>query len=224
MNCCDDKETKVFLTKEEHDQFMDASEIFLQDEEERLSVEREDYQEGLQDAIMQFQRQYNLRNQRVPENLPKGNPSKGNPPKGNPTKEAQSNIPSSSQSKKDSVAKDVVVKDSGTNNSVAKGIVDKGKQKEEPHKKILEARKETVTKEVEKTSSSFNFESEMAKIKIFVPFNKLIKNSKYRNQIIKMLKMEQAYDTLNIQDDHPAILFGPRVEENGDNEEVPPFF
>jgi hypothetical protein len=60
MNCCDDKETEVFLTKEEHDQFMDASEIFLQDEEERVSVEREDYETGLQNAIMQFQRKYNL--------------------------------------------------------------------------------------------------------------------------------------------------------------------
>jgi hypothetical protein len=60
MNCCDDKETEVFLTKEEHDQFMDASEIFLQDEEERVSVEKEDYETGLQNAIMQFQRKYNL--------------------------------------------------------------------------------------------------------------------------------------------------------------------
>jgi hypothetical protein len=160
----------VFLTKEEHDQFMDANEIFMQDEEERLSVEREYYQTGLQNAIMQFQRQYNLRNQKVPSN-----PPKGNPPKGNPTKEAQSNIPSSSQPKKEK-------------DSAAKDVVDKGKQKEEPQKKILEARKETVTKEVEKTSSSFNFESEMAKIKIYVPFNELIKNNEYRNQIIKMLK------------------------------------
>jgi hypothetical protein len=69
-----------------------------------------------------------------------------------------------------------------------------------------------VTKEVEKTSSYFNFESEMAKIKIFVPFNELIKNRKYRNHIIKMLKTEHASDTLNVQDDHPTILFGPRVE------------
>ena len=64
----------------------------------------------------------------------------------------------------------------------------------------------------------------MAKIKISIPFNELIKNRKYRNQIIKMLKMEQTYDTLNIQDDHPAILFGPRVEENSDTKEVPPFY
>jgi hypothetical protein len=52
MNCCDDTKTKVFLTKEEHDQFMDASEIFLQDEEERVSVEREDYEVGLKNSIM----------------------------------------------------------------------------------------------------------------------------------------------------------------------------
>jgi hypothetical protein len=169
-------------------------------------------------TIMQFQRQYNLRNQKVPPN-----PPKGNPPRGNPTKEAQNNIPSSSQPKKDSTAKDSAAKDSIVKDSAAKDTVEKGKQKEEPQKKLL-TRKEMVTKEVEKTSSSFDFESEMAKIKILVPFNELIKNSEYRKKIIKMLKTEQTSDTLNIQDDHPTILFGPRVEENGDTEEVPPFY
>jgi hypothetical protein len=64
----------------------------------------------------------------------------------------------------------------------------------------------------------------MAKIKISVPFNELIKNNEYRNQIIKMLKMEQNSDTLNIQDDRLSILFGPRVEESSDADEVPPFY
>jgi hypothetical protein len=36
--------------------------------------------------------------------------------------------------------------------------------------------------------------------------------------------MEQTSDILNIQDDHPTILFGPHVEENSDDEEVPPFY
>jgi hypothetical protein len=44
--------------------------------------------------------------------------------------------------------------------------MEKGKSKEEPPKKIPEARKEAVIKEVEKAPSPFNFESEMAKIKI----------------------------------------------------------
>jgi hypothetical protein len=50
---------------------MDENDIFMQDEEEILSVEREYYQEGFHDDIMKFQRQYNLKNQRVPENPPK---------------------------------------------------------------------------------------------------------------------------------------------------------
>jgi hypothetical protein len=68
-----------------------------------------------------------------------------------------------------------------------------------------------VTKDVEKTPSSFDFESEMAKINISIPFNELIRNSEYINLIINMLKMGQISDTLNIQDDHPTILFGLRV-------------
>jgi hypothetical protein len=64
----------------------------------------------------------------------------------------------------------------------------------------------------------------MGKIKIYVPFNEMIKNGEYRNQIIKMLKMEEASDTLNLQDDHPAILFVPCVEEGGDVDDVPPFY
>jgi hypothetical protein len=102
--------------------------------------------------------------------------------------------------------------------------VEKGKQKEEPPNKVPEVIKETVIKEVERPSSSFNFESEMAKIKMYVPFNELTRNSEYRNQIINMLKMEESFNTLNIQDDHPSILFDPRVEENGDSDEVPPFY
>jgi hypothetical protein len=64
----------------------------------------------------------------------------------------------------------------------------------------------------------------MAKIKISVPFNELIRKGEYREKIIKMLKMGGTPDTLNVQDDHPAILFGPRVEETSDTEDVPPFY
>jgi hypothetical protein len=47
----------------------------------------------------------------------------------------------------------------------------------------------------------------MAKIKIFVPFNELIRNDKYREKIIKILKMGGTPGTLNIQDDHPRYPF-----------------
>jgi hypothetical protein len=133
---------------------------------------------------MQFQKQYNLRSKKAPVELPKANP----------TRELQTNTPSSIQPKKDNSVRD---------------IMEKEKSKEEPPKKSPEARKETVVKEVEKAPSPFNFESEMVKIKIFVPFNELIKNGEYKNQIIKMLNMEESPDTLSIQYDHPSILFGP---------------
>jgi hypothetical protein len=64
----------------------------------------------------------------------------------------------------------------------------------------------------------------MDNIKISVPFNELIRNGEYQEKIIKMLKMGETLDTLNIQDNHPAILFGPDVEEIVDTEDVPPFY
>ena len=118
MNCCDDKETEISLTKEEHDQFVDANEIFMQDDEERVSVEKEDYETGLQNAIMQFQRKYNLQNQKVPPKHPKGNPLKGDL-----SKEAQNNVPSSSHTKKDSTAKDSAAKESTMKDVVSKDTV-----------------------------------------------------------------------------------------------------
>jgi len=148
---------------------------------------------------MQFQKQYNLKNKKIP----------ANPPKGNPTREPQGNLPSSSQPRKDSFAREVL---------------ENGKQKEEIQKKVLEIKRDAVIKEVEKTQSPFNFESEMEKIKIYVPFNELIRNGEYRSQIIKMLKMEEASDTLNVQDDHPAILIVLRVEETSDGGDIPPFY
>jgi hypothetical protein len=79
-------------------------------------------------------------------------------------------------------------------------------------------------KEVKKVCPLFNFEHEMDKIKIFVPFNKLIRKGEYLEKIIKMLKMGGNPNTLNIQYDHPTILFGPRVEETNDTEDVPSFY
>jgi hypothetical protein len=168
--------------------------VFMQEKDDMLLMEKEDYRKGYQNSIMQFQKQYNLRNKKVAANPPKG---------------PQDDFPSSSQAEEISSQKDVPEKD---------------KKKEDSPRKVPETKKDLIIKEVEKTQPSFSFESEMAKIKNSIPFNELIRNVEYRSQIIKMLKMEQAYDTLNLQDDHPAILFGPRVEESGDEGDVPPFY
>jgi hypothetical protein len=39
-----------------------------------------------------------------------------------------------------------------------------------------------------------------------------------------MMKARGTPDTLNIQDDHLTILFGPCIEETSDIEDVPPFY
>ena len=112
MHCYDDTKTNVFLTKEEHDQFMDANDKFIQDNDDMLSLEIEQFKKGYENSIMKLQKQYNLRSKKVPVNLPKENP----------TRELQINTPSSSQGKKSNSSKDAM---------------EKGKFKEEPPRKYL---------------------------------------------------------------------------------------
>jgi hypothetical protein len=133
----------------------------MQDEELK---EKEDYMKGYQNAIMEFQKQYNLRNKKIATSTPK-----------------------------------------------------------DP-RDVLELRREAIIKEVEKYQPSFSFENEMEKIKIYLPFNEMIRNMEYKSQIVKMLKMEKTSYTLNVQDDHPDILFGPQVEESENDDDVPPFY
>jgi hypothetical protein len=64
----------------------------------------------------------------------------------------------------------------------------------------------------------------MEKFKISIPFNELIRKDEHWEKIIKIMKTGGAPDTLNVRDDHPAILFGPCVEETSDDEDIPPFY
>jgi hypothetical protein len=71
---------------------------------------------------------------------------------------------------------------------VAKDVAEKMNSKQEIPKKAPETSRKTSKKEVEKACPPFNFEHEMEKIKIFVPFNELIRKGEYREKIIKMMK------------------------------------
>ena len=64
----------------------------------------------------------------------------------------------------------------------------------------------------------------MSKIKIYVPFNEILRNPEYRGQLSKMIKFEESFDSLNIQDDHPKIMFGPWGQSLDKFEDVPPFY
>ena len=81
-----------------------------------------------------------------------------------------------------------------------------------------------LSKEVEKSTSVFNIQNEIAKIKISVPFNEILKVDKYRSKIVEMLNSPPGgADILNVQEDNPVICLGPRLEDE-QNDEFPPFY
>ena len=47
--------------------------------------------------------------------------------------------------------------------------------------------KQVTPIDVERVGSSFNLQNELSKLKIFVPFNELLRNNEYRNTITKMV-------------------------------------
>ena len=108
-------------------------------------------------------------------------------------------------------------------------IVNKEQKKEkilpqELPEMTLENKKEIVLAEA--VVKPFNFEFEVSKMKLSLPFNEICRNTEYRKQLIKMVKSDVAseyLDTVNLQDNNPTILFGPRMDPNDDNE-VPPFY
>jgi hypothetical protein len=75
-----------------------------------------------------------------------------------------------------------------------------------------------------KPPSSFSFENEIQKIKILVPFSKLIKNEDFKGYLSKMLQLEPSsysIDLVNLQDEKPAVIMGPLAE---DRDESSPLF
>jgi hypothetical protein len=88
-----------------------------------------------------------------------------------------------------------------------------------------------------RTSTTFSLESELAKLKIPIPLTELMNKDAYISQVIKALSIEPGVgtkalnigsgthiDTVNVLDDQPELLFGPKVEGQTDNGYVPPFY
>ena len=72
--------------------------------------------------------------------------------------------------------------------------------------------------DVEKVTSIFNMKNELSKLKIYVPFNELLRNNEYRDTITRMVKGQGEFqsDILELTDDNPTISFGPKVENIDD--------
>jgi hypothetical protein len=177
--------------------------------------------------MVAFQRQLNLRNRDVIISKPqkKANEDKASTSDPNEDLEQIQANPRSGKGKEIIANKPVVTKKT----MLDKPVVNKEQKNEkippqELPEKTLDNRKEIVFAEA--TVIPFNFKSEVAKMKLSLPFNEICRNSEYRKQLIKMLKSDVASefsDTVNLQDDSPTIIFGPRMEPNDENE-VPPFY
>jgi hypothetical protein len=80
-------------------------------------------------------------------------------------------------------------------------------------------------REIPRPVSSFNFEHEIQKIKIPVPLTELIKHGEFKKRFSDLLKSEASStstDFINLQDEKPAVVLGPMVEDIDDSS--PPFY
>ena len=50
-------------------------------------------------------------------------------------------------------------------------------------------------------SGSFNLETEISKLKVSIPLTELVKNSHYKSDIAKTLKVDPLSDMVNVEDD-----------------------
>ena len=76
---------------------------------------------------------------------------------------------------------------------------------------------------------NFNFENELCKIKIPIPFTKLINNPCYKNLVLKMMGSAASQvpsDTVNLQEENPKFFIGSALAEKTENDAslYPPFY
>lgn len=84
----------------------------------------------------------------------------------------------------------------------------------QPRKLVMEIR--------EVPTSSFNFESELSKIKVPIPLLELLKISAYKEYFLKILQPSlAASDFINLQDENPTIYPRSLVQEVDDDSPAP---
>ena len=93
------------------------------------------------------------------------------------------------------------------------------KEVEDRAQKIKEPKQKTPM-DVDKIYSMFNLQSELAKLKISIPFNELLRNQEYKNTITKMISNqgETHPNILELTDDNRTIVLGSKIN-SVDNED-----
>ena len=73
----------------------------------------------------------------------------------------------------------------------------------------------------------FDLQNELAKLKISIPFNELLRNQEYRDTIMHVIvnQGEAHHDILELTKDNPTIFLGSKIDiVDSEDEEVPPFY
>jgi hypothetical protein len=143
--------------------------------------------------------------------------SKGDKARGNPGRYNQ-------RSKKKTTVPDVPEQFTGTEKPANEVADNHRGKKAQPLSPIVHSHVPEI-KEIPKLTSSFNFEHKIQKIRIPVPLTKLIKHEEFKKRFFELLQSEAScppIDSINLQDEKPAVILGPMVEDRDDSS--PPFY
>ena len=59
---------------------------------------------------------------------------------------------------------------------------------------------------------------------MFIPLTELVKSNLYKSHVSKIVKLDPLFDTVNVEDDQPKLIFGPAIDGQLEDSEVPPFY
>jgi ribosomal protein L31 len=128
------------------------------------------------------------------------------------------------RSQKKAVAPDAPEKLTRTENLANESVDNPRGKKTQPLSPIIQSRVPEI-REIPKLPSSFNFEHEIQKIRILVPLTELIKHEGFKTHFSEILQPEVSSlptEFINLQDEKPAVILGPMVEDRNDSS--PPFY
>ena len=57
-----------------------------------------------------------------------------------------------------------------------------------------------------------------------IPLTELVKIDKYKSHVVKTFKFDLLSNMVNIEDDHAELIFGPTINGQSEDSEVPPFY
>ena len=216
-----DNEGEVYLTEEEQA-------FFSPDQDETNYEDLDDPAIEFQNAIEEAHMQYDLRSKRNQDNVKRGNSVTAKAPdtilkKASSSDKIKVEKADQSQAKVTQTSPITYTPDTSTKVTKTTMInkIPKQGQQTQSIDKVLAEKAET---NISKLQMPFSFEGEIAKIKITMPLTELIAQSSYKSQVLKVLNLGNDANTVNLTDDIPEVLFGPKIEGKFQEGATLPFY